>query len=192
MRYTLTGWSRRNVELFESSWSKPADVRHVSGTVVQSTVDILKKLFLKTPKNVCGAFLFFTCHSRTYLEIWKRTKLMEYERLILCFSLLSGIKYCKVITVIRIDHLQWDLLGKPVRGSCLAWFGLFIRLLCFMFFLIWQYLWDCLYGEVWIISSELSLVNGTFTPLSLVLGASQIWVSEWNQRRVEMTEDAAF
>lgn len=123
------------------------------------------------------------CHSRTYLEIWKRTKLMEYERLILCFSLLSGIKYCKVITVIRIDHLQWDLLGKPVRGSCLAWFGLFIRLLCFMFFLIWQYLWDCLYGEIWIISSELSLVNGTFTPLSLVLGASQIWVSEWNQRR---------
>lgn len=49
---------------------------------------------------------------------------MEYERLILCFSLLSGIKYCKVITVIRIDHLPVRSSGKASQRKLfgLVWF----------------------------------------------------------------------
>lgn len=124
MRYTSTGWSRRNVELFD-------DVRHVSGGTKHGWY--LKEAFPKDIKEHMWSFPVFHLSSRTYLEIWKRTKHVEYERLILCFSLLSGIKYCKVITVIRIDLIQWDLLGKPIKGSCLAWFGLFIRLLFHVF-----------------------------------------------------------
>lgn len=43
---------------------------------------------------------------------------MEYERLILCFSLLSGIKYCKVITIIRIE-LFWESQSEEA-----VWLGL--------------------------------------------------------------------